>query len=138
MAEQQPPGADDQPSSRATSGDQTFFLNELPDISVPFKVVEWREDHVPSTESLDKAVVTEEKGKDHPDKVRRHLALAVMWSLLGIYAVTIGLFLIDKFLSNKIPSTDLTAAIAAISGLQGLGAAIVGFYFGVKEKKNEE
>lgn len=71
------------------------------------------------------------------DKVRKHLALAIMWSLLAIYAATIGIFLWDKLTDNRINETALTTTVAAISGLQGLGAAIVGFYFGVQEKNGK-
>lgn len=71
------------------------------------------------------------------EKVRKHLALAIMWSLLAIYGATVGVFLLDKLTGNRLSETALTTTIAAISGLQGLGAAIVGFYFGVQEKSQK-
>lgn len=98
-------------------GEFTDPENEMPLGSDPFQVL---------------------KDKTKPDAVRRALALPIMWFLLGIYAVTIGTFVITRLIptENSIFSAhEFTASIAAISGLQGLGAAVVGFYFGAKQSE---
>jgi hypothetical protein len=82
----------------------------------------------------------EVKDKGHPDTVRRALALPILWFLLITYALTIGAFLASRFIPHDpafFGPQDLTAAIAGISGLQGLAAAVVGFYFGVKQEENK-
>lgn len=79
------------------------------------------------------------RNRDHKRAVRRDLAMPIMWVLLAIYAVSIGGFVVARFLpatAATFTSTDLTAAIAGISGLQGLAAAIVGFFFGGKSNGN--
>lgn len=78
--------------------------------------------------------------KSDPDNVRRALALPILWFLLVTYALTIGAFVVTRVIPNDpalFSSDALTAAIAGISGLQGLGAAVVGFYFGVKQEERK-
>jgi hypothetical protein len=100
--------------------DEDYFtdLESTPETAEPFKV----------------------KDKDHPDTVRRALALPILWFLLITYALTIGAFLASRFIPHDpafFGPQDLTAAIAGISGLQGLAAADVGFYFGGKQEENK-
>lgn len=71
-----------------------------------------------------------------PERVRRHLALLITYVLLIIYAAVLGVFLVSTILGGVFRTGELTAAIAAVSGLQGLAAAIVGFYFGVRERRD--
>ncbi|MDQ4490176.1 hypothetical protein RBS60_08170 [Sinomonas sp. ASV486] len=76
------------------------------------------------------------RSKAHPASMRRSLALPIMWFLLGSYGVTMGVFLVARFIPHDpalFGSADLSAAIAGVSGLQGLAAAVVGFYFGSKQ-----
>lgn len=97
----------------------------------------------PLSYKLNYGVIDEAKNqpKTHPDAVRRSIALPVLWFLVCTYAVTIGAFLFLRLIPgtpNLFSAEELTAAIAAISGLQGLAAAIVGFYFGIKQGEGEQ
>ncbi|WP_154604905.1 hypothetical protein [Arthrobacter sp. AQ5-05] len=108
---------------------------EGPDPAVDPDDLTFTEDDVPET-----AEPFEVKNKNHPDTVRRALALPILWFLLATYAVTIGAFIASRFIPQTrslFGTDDLTAAIAAISGLQGLAAAVVGFYFGVKQEESK-
>lgn len=112
------PGGPESQESAQGFGDEPFFENVIPDKADPFKV----------------------ENKNAPDTVRRALALPILWFLLTTYAITIGAFLVAQFLPdnlNRFSSENLTAAIAGISGLQGLAAAVVGFYFGVKQGESK-
>ncbi len=77
-----------------------------------------------------------EKNKSHPDYVRRDLAMPIMYFLLATYVITLGAFVGARLWSRSdlFSSEDLAAAIAGISGLQGLAAAVMGFYFGTASK----
>lgn len=120
------------PERQAEVGkDDSLPQNSPPEIDEDY----FTEEATPETE--DPFVV---KNKEHPDKVRRALALPILWFLLVTYALTIGAFLVSRFIPHDPPlfgSQDLTAAVAGISGLQGLAAAVVGFYFGVKQEENK-
>lgn len=113
-------------------------LETKPENTDPIQVInpdDFTEEATPETKDP-----FELKDKDHPDTVRRALALPILWFLLVTYALTIGAFLVSRFIPHDpalFGSQDLTAAIAGISGLQGLAAAVVGFYFGVKQEENK-
>ncbi|MEW1982399.1 hypothetical protein AB0333_15945 [Citricoccus sp. NPDC079358] len=118
------------------------FLPEFDAVGVvptPEPVFEIRENRLPDT--TESFTSKETKDKRHPDTVRKNLAFLILWFLLGTYLLTIGAFLVSKFMPTDpelFGSADLTSAIAAISGLQGLGAAVVGFYFGVKQEESRQ
>lgn len=78
------------------------------------------------------------ESKNHPDTVRRNLAMPILYFLLATYVITLGTFVVVRMASRHdlFTSNDLTAAIAAISGLQGLAAAVMGFYFGTASKES--
>lgn len=80
-----------------------------------------------------------EKNKSHPDYVRRDLAMPIMYFLLATYLITLGAFVGARLWSRSdlFSSEDLAAAIAGISGLQGLAAAVMGFYFGTTSKDKD-
>ncbi|MEW1808431.1 hypothetical protein [Pseudarthrobacter sp. NPDC080039] len=81
-----------------------------------------------------------EKNKSHPDFVRRDLAMPIMYFLLATYLITLGTFVGARLWSRSdlFSSEDLAAAIAGISGLQGLAAAVMGFYFGTTSKDKSD
>jgi hypothetical protein len=111
-------------------GGNPGYDDEIPDGGA---VIVLRDNDSPGTED----VISQGPELTPHEKVRKHLALAIMWSLLAIYGATVGVFLVDKLTGNRLSESALTTTIAAISGLQGLGAAIVGFYFGVQEKSQK-
>ncbi|KHL00231.1 hypothetical protein [Sinomonas humi] len=69
----------------------------------------------------------------HEDETRRGLALIVIVGMLVLYGAITAAFLL-----RWMPRDDFTAAIAGISGVQTLAAAILGFYFGGKSGKKED
>lgn len=68
---------------------------------------------------------------DH--KTRRLIALLVLIPLLGLYVLVLAVFL-----AGKIGNEQLTASIAALTGLLGLASSIVGFYFAVEQEAETE
>lgn len=123
--------------------------NEIPVLEDDDVVGSIREDGVPSTGPVIRIekpgsgpTFKVEPNKSHPDFVRRDLAMPIMYFLLATYLVTLGTFVGARLLgrSDLFSSNDLAAAIAGISGLQGLAAAVMGFYFGTtsKDKNTKE
>jgi hypothetical protein len=125
MSEQQ--GAEGSPLPSSKVGEPSE--NEVPSSESPFTEAE-------TVEPLEGDPFEVVNDKTSHDAVRRSLALPILWFLLVTYGLTIGAFVGLRLIPGSAPifsSQDFTAAIAGISGLQGLAAAVVGFYFGVKQ-----
>lgn len=63
---------------------------------------------------------------------RKLLALIIVGVLLVLYLGAIGCFLMTGMETNR-----LIAAVAALSGLQALAAAAVGYYYGAQSADNK-
>lgn len=66
----------------------------------------------------------------HDQETRKQIALIILWLIAILYAA-----IISCFLANWIDMEKLTAAIAAMSGIQALAAAAIGFYYGSNSKQ---
>lgn len=64
----------------------------------------------------------------HDQETRKQLALIIVTLIAVFYAASLWCFLAGWIDTNK-----FTAAIAAMSGVQALAAAAVGFYYGSKQ-----
>lgn len=64
----------------------------------------------------------------HDQKTRKQLAFFVL-TMVGVFYAAI----LWCFLAGWIDKGGLTTAIAAISGIQALAAAAIGFYYGSKQ-----
>lgn len=64
----------------------------------------------------------------HDQETRKQLACIILIPLVVLYVLLLGAFLL-----KVVDASELTTAIAALSGFQVLAAAAVGFYFGSKE-----
>jgi hypothetical protein len=66
----------------------------------------------------------------HDQETRKQIALIILWLIAVLYAA-----IIFCFLTGLIDIEKLTAAIAAMSGIQALAAAAIGFYYGSNSKQ---
>lgn len=64
----------------------------------------------------------------HDQETRKQLALIILTLIAVFYAASLLYFLAGWIDTNK-----FTAAIAAMSGVQALAAAAIGFYYGSKQ-----
>lgn len=64
----------------------------------------------------------------HDQETRKQIALIILWLIAGLHAA-----IIFFFLAGWIDTAKLTASIAAMSGIQALAAAAIGFYYGSKQ-----
>ena len=83
------------------------------------------EDIAPLGGTLQQVVGTRSPTGTHDQITRRHIAYAVLASMILLDLAVFGFFL-----TGKIDTEKLTAAIAALAGPQALAAAVVGFYYG--------
>ncbi len=67
----------------------------------------------------------------HDQETRKQIALIILTLISVLYAAIIVCFLLDWIDTQK-----LTAAIAAMSGIQALAAAAIGFYYGSNSKQD--
>lgn len=65
----------------------------------------------------------------HDQETRKLIALIILSLVAVLYAA-----IIFFFLAGWIDTEKLTAAIAAMSGIQALAAAAIGFYYGSKQE----
>lgn len=66
----------------------------------------------------------------HDQETRKQLALYILTLIAVFYAAILWFFLADW-----IDTAKFTAAIAAMSGIQALAAAAIGFYYGSKQEQ---
>jgi hypothetical protein len=64
----------------------------------------------------------------HDQETRKQLALIILTLIAVFYAAILWCFL-----ANWIDTAKFTGAIAAMSGIQALAAAAIGFYYGSKQ-----
>jgi hypothetical protein len=64
----------------------------------------------------------------HDQETRKQLALIILTLIAVFYAASLWCFL-----AGWIDTAKFTAAIAAMSGIQALAAAAIGFYYGSKQ-----
>ncbi|WP_026541648.1 hypothetical protein [Paenarthrobacter nicotinovorans] len=64
----------------------------------------------------------------HDQETRKLIALIILGLISVLYAA-----IMFAFLCGKIDMDKLTAAVAAMSGIQALAAAAIGFYYGSKQ-----
>jgi hypothetical protein len=66
----------------------------------------------------------------HDQETRKQIALIILTLIAVLYAA-----IVFWFLAGWIDMEKLTAAIAAMSGIQALAAAAIGFYYGSNSKQ---
>jgi hypothetical protein len=104
--------------------DEELIEDLEPEEGLAAPVVEELEDKTAPLQGI-ATVRTTQVPRTHDQVTRRTLALIILIALGLSYLAIIAFFLL-----GFIDSNELTAAIAASSGIQALAAAAVGFYYG--------
>lgn len=68
----------------------------------------------------------------HRERTQKLLAMCIVCVLLVLYIAVVGCFLLSGMETDR-----LIAVVAALSGLQALAAAAVGFYYGSQSSDNK-
>ncbi|WP_133159057.1 hypothetical protein [Arthrobacter glacialis] len=68
----------------------------------------------------------------HRERTQKLLAMIIVCVLLALYVAVVA-----RFLCTEMDTDRLIAVVAALSGLQALAAAAVGFYYGSQAGDNK-
>jgi hypothetical protein len=97
--------------------------NSIPEAGTVFDVTE----EVPRSGTAGFFTTRKVRGT-HDQETRKQIALIILTLIAVLHAA-----IIFCFLAGWIDTGKLTAAIAAMSGIQALAAAAIGFYYGSKQ-----